>query len=84
MLNMKLTMANAVNWVACCKEFRGLWRSRCIENDGTTTEGWSATFVHKDDYAETPYCDGPFEALVKMEEILRQAPRPGDGDDEEL
>ena len=41
------------------EEFRGLWRSRCLEPDGSVTAGWSVTFVHGGDYWDAPYQDTP-------------------------
>ncbi len=37
------------------KEFRGLWRSRCLERSGVET-GWSVTFIFEGEYTETKYC----------------------------
>lgn len=55
-------------------EFRGLWRSRCIEDDGVS-EGWAVTFVMNGDYCETPYQPSPLKACVKAHEILdRETP----------
>ncbi len=35
--------------------FRGLWKSRCFEDDGIAT-GWSVTFILDGEYTETRYC----------------------------
>jgi len=35
-------------------EFRGLWRSRCLEDSGIET-GWSVTFIFEGQYTETKY-----------------------------
>ena len=35
--------------------FRGLWRSRCLEDDGLAV-GWSVTFILDGEYTETKYC----------------------------
>ncbi len=40
-------------------EYRGLWRSQCLEDDGTVYAGWAVTFVHDGHYWETPYRDTP-------------------------
>ena len=44
-------------------EFRGLWRSRCLENDGNFSEGWSVTFILGGEYCETPYQKDAMAAL---------------------
>lgn len=41
--------------IADRSEFRGLWRSRCVNPDGTIEEGWSVTFVLEGEYCEIPY-----------------------------
>lgn len=37
------------------KAFRGLWRSRCLEDSGIEV-GWSVTFILDGEYTETRYC----------------------------
>ena len=52
-------MGDAVDEMLGRKEFRGLWRSRCIEEDGSIESGWAVTFVHGTEYWEIPYQSTP-------------------------
>lgn len=45
--------------------FRGLWMSRCIEEDGSVSIGWSVTFVRDGQYYDMAYCKTPAEAFQK-------------------
>ena len=45
--------------------FRGLWMSRCIEDDGSISVGWSVTFVKDGQYYDMSYCASPSEAFQK-------------------
>lgn len=44
-------------------EFRGLWRSHCLKEDGTFDEGWSVTFVKDGEYCDMHYQPTPHQAL---------------------
>lgn len=44
--------------------FRGLWRSRELQKDGTLTSGWSVTFGMDSDFVEIAY-EPTAEAAVK-------------------
>ena len=50
--------------------FRGLWRSRQMNDDGSIQDGWSVTFVFGGDYCEVPYQIGPDEACAKALALL--------------
>ena len=45
------------------EHFRGLWRSREIQPDGTFVEGWSVTFALNNQMTETRYQETPVDAL---------------------
>jgi hypothetical protein len=56
-------------------EFRGLWRSRTIQSDGTIEDGWSCTFLHDGNYCEVPYQQSAADAVVEAVKCLRHADR---------
>lgn len=59
--------------------FRGLWMSRCVEDDGTISEGWSVTFVRDGQYYDMAYCRSPAEAFDKARKLaLGGGPFAGD------
>lgn len=50
--------------------FRGLWRSKLVKEEGIIEEGWSVTFLYNGDLVETDYFETPEEALNKTIKIL--------------
>lgn len=57
-----INLSGPVDDMLARSEFRGLWRSRCLEGDGSLTSGWSITFVHDGEYYDVPYQDTPAAA----------------------
>ena len=51
-------------------EYRGLWKSRTINPDGSYDLGWSVTFVLHGDYCEVPYQPTANEAARRALAIL--------------
>ncbi len=61
-----------IEWIATCPAFRGLWRSRCMEDTGIEI-GWSVTFIKDGEYTETPYQETAAGAISKAQVLLGQA-----------